>query len=113
MTALFRWTSGLLICCVLCLSAHAERIRDLTTVQGVRENQLIGYGLVVGPDGAGDQTTPTPFTPQTITTMLSPLRPTVPGCTYIQLIHVAAVMFPASSPALAQLAHLRNVVATS
>ena len=40
--------------------AHADRIRDLTSVQGVRENSLIGYGLVVGLDGTGDQTTQTP-----------------------------------------------------
>ena len=38
--------------------AHADRIRDLTSVQGVRENSLIGYGLVVGLDGTGDQTRP-------------------------------------------------------
>ena len=48
--------------------AHAERIRDLTSVQGVRENSLIGYGLVVGLDGTGDQTTQTPFTPRALTT---------------------------------------------
>ena len=42
--------------------AQAERIRDLASVQGVRGNQLIGYGLVVGLDGSGDQTTQTPFT---------------------------------------------------
>ena len=39
---------------------HAERIKDLASVQGVRANQLIGYGLVVGLDGSGDQTTQTP-----------------------------------------------------
>lgn len=54
--------------------AHADRIRDLTSVQGVRENSLIGYGLVVGLDGTGDQTTQTPFTTQTLNNMLSQLR---------------------------------------
>ncbi|MCP1692871.1 flagellar basal body P-ring protein FlgI [Citrobacter farmeri] len=44
--------------------AHADRIRDLTSVQGVRENSLIGYGLVVGLDGTGDQTTQTPLPPK-------------------------------------------------
>ena len=48
----------------------AERIKDLVTVQGVRNNQLIGYGLVVGLDGSGDQTTQTPFTVQSIVSML-------------------------------------------
>ena len=58
--------------------AHADRIRDLTSVQGVRENSLIGYGLVVGLDGTGDQTTQTPFTTQKLTCSLnwgSPCRP--------------------------------------
>nr|MBA2816708.1 flagellar basal body P-ring biosynthesis protein FlgA [Candidatus Pantoea persica] len=40
-------------------------------MQGVRDNQLIGYGLVVGLDGTGDQTTQTPFTTQTVSNMLS------------------------------------------
>ena len=53
--------------------AYADRIRDLTSVQGVRENSLIGYGLVVGLDGTGDQTTQTPFTTQTLNNMLSQL----------------------------------------
>ena len=55
------------------LMAQADRIRDLTSVQGVRDNQLIGYGLVVGLDGTGDQTTQTPFTTQTVSNMLSQL----------------------------------------
>ena len=51
--------------------ARAERIKDLASVQGVRNNQLIGYGLVVGLDGSGDQTTQTPFTTQSIANMAS------------------------------------------
>ena len=57
----------LLIAFALCLSAtlaQAERIKDLTTVDGVRGNQLVGYGLVVGLDGTGDRTTQAPFTTQ-------------------------------------------------
>ena len=42
-------------------AAQAERVKDLVTIQGVRANQLIGYGLVVGLNGTGDQTTQTPF----------------------------------------------------
>ena len=60
---------------------HADRIRDLTSVQGVRENSLIGYGLVVGLDGTGDQTTQTPFTTQSLNNMLSQLGITVPAGT--------------------------------
>ena len=65
--------------------ANAERIRDLTSVQGVRENSLIGYGLVVGLDGTGDQTTQTPFTTQSLNNMLSQLGITVPAGTNMQL----------------------------
>ncbi len=63
---------------LVCLPAAAERIRDLVTVQGVRDNALIGYGLVVGLDGTGDQTTQTPFTTQSLNNMLSQLGITVP-----------------------------------
>ncbi|PQQ40184.1 flagellar biosynthesis protein FlgA, partial [Photorhabdus luminescens] len=73
-------------------TVSAERIRDLTTVQGVRENALIGYGLVVGLDGTGDQTTQTPFTTQSLSNMLSQLGITVPPGTNMQLKNVAAVM---------------------
>ena len=79
--------------------AHADRIRDLTSVQGVRENSLIGYGLVVGLDGTGDQTTQTPFTTQTLNNMLSQLGITVPTGTNMQLKNVAAVMVTAQFPA--------------
>jgi flagellar P-ring protein FlgI len=75
--------------------AHAERIRDLATVQGVRGNQLIGYGLVVGLDGTGDQTTQTPFTVQSLQTMLTQLGITLPPGTNPQLKNVAAVMVTA------------------
>jgi flagellar P-ring protein precursor FlgI len=71
--------------------AMAERIRDLATVQGVRSNALIGYGLVVGLDGTGDQTMQTPFTTQSLNNMLSQLGITVPAGTNMQLKNVAAV----------------------
>ncbi|ADE10812.1 flagellar basal body P-ring protein FlgI [Sideroxydans lithotrophicus] len=80
------------------LSAAAERIKDLATVLGVRENQLIGYGLVVGLDGSGDQTTQTPFTVQSIVTMLSQMGITLPPGTSLQLKNVAAVTVTASLP---------------
>src|SRR5580658_2364081 len=54
-------------------AAHAERLKDLVAIQGVRDNPLIGYGLVVGLDGTGDQTTQTPFTTQTLANMLANL----------------------------------------
>jgi flagellar P-ring protein precursor FlgI len=76
--------------------AQAERIKDISTVQGVRTNQLIGYGLVVGLDGSGDQTTQTPFTVQSLTNMLSQLGVQLPPGTNLQLRNVAAVMLTSS-----------------
>jgi flagellar P-ring protein precursor FlgI len=84
------------------LPAHAERIKDLATIQGVRPNQLIGYGLVVGLDGSGDQTTQTPFTVQSLQTLLSQLGITLPPGSSLQLKNVAAVMVTASLPPFAQ-----------
>ena len=52
-------------------NAQAERLKDIASISGVRSNQLIGYGLVVGLNGTGDQTTQTPFTLQTFNNMLS------------------------------------------
>ncbi len=82
--------------------AQAERIRDLASVQGVRPNQLIGYGLVVGLDGSGDQTTQTPFTVQSLQAMLTQLGITLPPGTSLQLKNVAAVMVTSTLPAFAQ-----------
>ncbi|MBI1770818.1 MAG: flagellar basal body P-ring protein FlgI, partial [Burkholderiales bacterium] len=58
--------------------SRAERIKDLAGIQGVRQNQLLGYGLVVGLDGSGDQTTQTPFTVQSIISMMQQLGVTIP-----------------------------------
>jgi hypothetical protein len=52
---------------------QAERLKDLASIAGVRQNQLMGYGLVVGLDGSGDQTTQTPFTVQSVAAMLQQL----------------------------------------
>lgn len=79
-------------------SAQAERIKDLASIAGIRNNQLIGYGLVVGLDGSGDQTTQTPFTVQSIVNMLSNLGVTLPPGTSLQLKNVAAVMVTATLP---------------
>ena len=82
--------------------AHAERIKDLATLQGVRTNQLIGYGLVVGLDGTGDQTTQAPFTTQSLNSMLQQLGITLPPGVNPQLKNTAAVMVTAQLPAFAQ-----------
>lgn len=78
--------------------AMAERIKDLATLGGIRSNQLIGYGLVVGLDGTGDQTTQTPFTVQSVKNMLAKLGVVVTGPGDPQLKNVAAVMVHADLP---------------
>lgn len=80
----------------------AERIKDLASVQGVRSNPLVGYGLVVGLDGSGDQTSQAPFTVQSLNTMLQELGVTVPPGTRAQLRNVAAVAIHAELPAFAK-----------
>ena len=82
--------------------AHATRIKEIAAVQGVRSNQLVGYGLVVGLDGTGDQTTSAPFTTQSINSLLQQLGVTVPAGVSMQLKNVAAVMVTAQLPAFAQ-----------
>ncbi|MES2991688.1 MAG: flagellar basal body P-ring protein FlgI [Pseudomonadota bacterium] len=82
--------------------AQAMRLKEVATVQGVRTNQLVGYGLVVGLDGTGDQTTSTPFTTQSINALLQQMGVTVPPGTSMQLKNVAAVMVTAQLPPFAQ-----------
>src|SRR5690606_34164138 len=83
---------AVLLCVGVVSPLKAERIKDLATIQGVRANQLVGYGLVVGLDGTGDQVRQTPFTQQSLTNMLSQLGITVPQGTNMQVRNVAAVM---------------------
>ena len=92
---------------------QAERIKDLATIQGVRENQLIGYGLVVGLDGSGDQVRQAPFTQQSLTNMLSQLGVTIPQGSNMQLKNVAAVMVTARLPAFARPGQAVDVVVSS
>ncbi len=93
--------------------ARAERLKDLAAVQGVRDNPLIGYGLVVGLDGTGDQTTQTPFTVQSLSNMLARLGITIPANTNMQLKNVAAVMVTASLPAFARPGEAIDVTVSS
>ncbi|NYT61967.1 flagellar basal body P-ring protein FlgI [Alcaligenaceae bacterium] len=108
---------GRLLLGTLCLlavhAAQAERIKDLASIQGVRANQLIGYGLVVGLDGSGDQVRQTPFTQQSLTNMLSQLGVTVPQGTNMQVKNVAAAMVTANLPAFAQPGQTVDVVVSS
>jgi len=84
--------------------AHALRIKEVAAVQGVRSNQLTGYGLVVGLDGTGDQTTQMPYTTQSVANYLQQLGITLPDnrASQLQLKNVAAVIVTAQLPAFAQ-----------
>lgn len=105
----------LLLLVILCIAgtAQAERIKDLVSIQGVRSNQLIGYGLVVGLDGSGDQTTQTPFTVQSVINMLMQLGVSLPAGTSLQLKNVAAVMVTAALPAFARPGQTIDVTVSS
>jgi flagellar P-ring protein FlgI len=80
------------------LESHAARVKEVASVAGVRSNQLTGYGLVVGLDGSGDQTTAAPFTTQSLISMLQQLGVTIPPGTPLALRNVAAVMITANLP---------------
>jgi len=91
-----------LLCSIPDAVLSQSRIKDLATLQGARSNQLVGYGIVAGLDGSGDQTTQTPFTVQSIVSMLGQLGVQLPPGTSLQLRNVAAVMVTTSLPAYAR-----------
>lgn len=99
-------TASLRLCLLLAafavLPSQAERLKDLASIRGVRDNPLIGYGLMVGLDGSGDQTMQTPFTTQSLSNMLGQLGVTVPPGASMQLKNVAAVMVTATLPPFAR-----------
>ena len=113
----FRVLAGLSVFCLLssvfCNEASAERIKDMASIQGVRDNQLIGYGLVVGLDGTGDQTTQTPFTVQSTISMLTNMGVTLPPGTSLQLKNVAAVTVTATLPPFARPGQTIDVTVSS
>ena len=92
----------LLVSLFLIQPGYAQRLKDLADVSGVRSNQLIGYGLVVGLDGTGDQTSQTPFTIQTFKNMLQQLGLQLPPGATFQTKNVAAVTVHAELPAFAK-----------
>ena len=89
---------------VLATPATAARIKEVAAIQGVRTNQLTGFGLVVGLDGTGDQTTQMPYTSQGLNNYLQQLGITLPaaGASQMQLKNVAAVLVTAQLPAFAR-----------
>lgn len=97
-----RMVGAFLLLCSALGTAQAERVKDLASVAGVRGNPLVGYGLVVGLDGTGDQTSQAPFTVQSLRNMLNELGVTVPSNVNPQLKNVAAVAIHAELPAFAK-----------
>ena len=97
--------TALVLCCGLFQApAWAGRIKEIATIEGVRSNQLTGFGLVVGLDGTGDQTTQMPYTSQGLSNYLQQLGITLPAATAasLQLKNVAAVLVTTQLPAFAR-----------
>src|SRR4051812_42835270 len=93
--------AAILIACVPVGAGATSRVKDLASVEGVRQNQLIGYGLVVGLNGTGDTLNNIPFTKQSLTAMLERLGVNVRGAAQQQTLrtgNVAAVMVTANLP---------------
>lgn len=91
----------------------SERIRDLASVSGVRVNQLIGYGVVVGLDGSGDATNQVQFTGQSVQSLLSHFGVSLPPGVTPQMRNVAAVMVTAALPAFAQAGQQIDITVSS
>lgn len=115
LTRLLRWTLGAFLLAPLMLSAdgmaglgtddgtsvgHTDgtRVKDIVDIEGVRTNQLVGYGLVVGLNGTGDNTNNSQFTSQSIDNLLKQLGVQMPEGTRIKPKNVAAVMVSATLP---------------
>ncbi len=81
---------------------QAARVKDIASVAGVRSNQLIGYGLVVGLNGSGDKVNSSPFTEQSLRSMLTQLGIVVPAGTSLNPKNVAAVTIHADLPPFAK-----------
>ena len=93
--------------------AHAERVKDIAALAGVRNNHLIGYGLVVGLDETGDQTTQAPFTSQSLMRMLRQFGIALPEGMRLQLKNIAAVAVHAQLPAFAKPGQTIDVTVSS
>lgn len=92
---------------------RAERLKDIAGIAGIRSNQLFGYGLVVGLDGTGDQTSQTPFTVQTFKNMMARFGIAVPDDVTPQLKNVAAVSVHAELPAFSKVGQRIDITISS
>lgn len=101
----YKITFLIAFCLIMLLSvsqAFAERIKDVAQVQGVRDNQLVGYGLIVGLDGTGDSTAQTIFTMQSLKSMLANYGITLGPNETPQVKNIAAVALHATLPPFAK-----------
>lgn len=112
---LWVWGLCLALAGTLIAPAHALRVKEIASVQGVRSNPLTGFGLVVGLDGTGDQTTQMPYTSQGLTNYLQQMGITLPSTALasLQLKNVAAVLVTAQLPAFARPGQTVDVVVSS
>ncbi len=120
MPKLLRSSSSIILMLVMMtftglFSAQAETIRNLVSVGGVRSNQLVGYGLVVGLNGTGDQATQVPYTTQSLLNMFQRLGINLPAsvATNLQPKDVAAVIVTAHLPPFAQPGQTINVTVSA
>ena len=105
-----QWLKSLVLVCIALLgllcgaSAQAARLKEIASIEGVRSNQLTGFGLIVGLDGTGDQTTQMPYTTQGLSNYLRQLGMTLPVAqlSQLQMKNVAAVLVTAQLPAFAR-----------
>jgi flagellar P-ring protein FlgI len=121
--ALLGWLGRTLLAAALLLAlamvlaapqlAHASRIKDVASIQGVRSNQLTGYGLVVGLDGTGDQSAQMPYTAQSLANYLREMGVSLPPGVVAQPRNVAAVLVTATLPAFARPGQLVDVTVSS
>jgi flagellar P-ring protein precursor FlgI len=105
--------SLLLAAASVCAPAHGERIKDIAGVAGVRSNQLVGYGLVVGLDGSGDQVIQAPFTVQSLRNFLTQMGLNLPTGVNPQLTNIAAVSVHAELPPFAKPGQTLDVTVSS
>ena len=110
--AIFRFILAIALLAVQ-TQALAERVKDLASVAGVRQNQLVGYGLVVGLDGSGDQTSQVQFTAQSLKNMLNQLGVVIPPGINPRPDNVAAVTVHAILPPFAKPGQLIDVTVSS
>ncbi|MBC7916732.1 MAG: flagellar basal body P-ring protein FlgI [Rhodoferax sp.] len=96
-------------------TAQAGRIKELASIEGVRSNQLTGFGLVVGLDGTGDQTTQMPYTSQGLANYMQQLGVTLTpaSLTQLQMKNVAAVLVTTQLPAFARPGQLLDINVSS